>query len=504
MNFITEYSNVVKKSRDCIIIGVMQIESKFIIEYKLDNSSYEYIVQHCLNAKFQAKIGQYLLLFNVPKLYYTRIFLIGCGKNILINSKNYKKIIEYSIDVFYKSNNSDIEYHLFRSQVQKKDISWKIKLIIETIFRKNYKFDLFKQKKNSDYIKNTNLIFPICNDKEQKIIENDIKYSTAFFESLNDTKNLSNLPSNICTPKYLANKAKELVEAHKNTMSIKVLNESDLKKLKMNAYLSVSQGSKQSAYMSIIEYKNNTYCKNNKPIILVGKGVTFDSGGISIKPANNMHHMKFDMSGASVVYGIMSFLGKLSLPLHVIGILATGENMISGESYKPGDIITTMSGRTVEILNTDAEGRLILCDVLSYIEKFLSPSMVIDIATLTGACVTSLGNVASGLFSNNKILQKELIYSSIESGDKIWPLPMFSEYYKQLRSYSADVTNVGMSHPGAITAACFLSLFTTKFPWAHLDIAGTAYEIQDGKNAVSTGRPMPLLAQFLFNQSRKK
>ncbi|EIR14267.1 cytosol aminopeptidase family, catalytic domain protein [Yersinia pestis PY-08] len=249
--------------------------------------------------------------------------------------------------------------------------------------------------------------------------------------------------------------------------------------------------------MSVIEYKGNPN-KDAKPIVLVGKGLTFDSGGISIKPAEGMDEMKYDMCGAATVYGVMRVVAELQLPLNVVGVLAGCENMPGGRAYRPGDILTTMSGQTVEVLNTDAEGRLVLCDALTYVERF-EPELVIDIATLTGACVVALGNHLTGLMSNHNPLAHELIGASEQAGDRAWRLPLGEEYYEQLDSNFADMANIGGRAGGAITAGCFLSRFTRKYSWAHLDIAGTAW--RSGKNKGATGRPVALLSQFLLNRA---
>ena len=265
----------------------------------------------------------------------------------------------------------------------------------------------------------------------------------------------------------------------------------------MNAYLAVGQGSQNESLMSIIEYKGNQD-PESRPIVLVGKGLTFDSGGISIKPADGMDEMKYDMCGAATVYGVMRVVAELQLPINVIGVLAGCENMPGGKAYRPGDILTTMSGQTVEVLNTDAEGRLVLCDTLTYVERF-EPELVIDIATLTGACMVALGHHYSGLMSNHNPLAHELMNASEQAGDRAWRLPLGEEFYEQIESNFADLANTGGRLGGAITAGCFLARFASKYNWAHLDIAGTAW--RSGKAKGATGRPVSLLSQFLLNRA---
>jgi len=313
-------------------------------------------------------------------------------------------------------------------------------------------------------------------------------------------KDLANLPGNICTPAYLANEARRLGRSHKSIRT-SVLEEKEMERLGMGALLSVSRGSRQPAKLIVMEYVGSGARKTDKPVVLVGKGLTFDAGGISLKPAAAMDEMKYDMCGGASVLGTLRALAELDLPLHVIGIVPSSENLPDGAANKPGDIVTTMSGQTVEILNTDAEGRLILCDALTYAKRY-KPEVVIDIATLTGACVIALGKQASGLLSNNDDLARSLLDAGQRSGDRAWQLPLWDEYQEQLKSNFADMANIGGRDAGTITAACFLSRYTKEFTWAHLDIAGTAWE--SGGNKGATGRPVPLLMQYLADRCAGK
>jgi leucyl aminopeptidase len=306
---------------------------------------------------------------------------------------------------------------------------------------------------------------------------------------------LGNLPGNICTPTYLAAKALALSKEHESIKTT-VLEEKDMQKLGMGSFLSVTRGSEQPAKLITLEYSGAA--KNRKPIVLVGKGITFDSGGISLKPGAEMDEMKYDMCGAASVLGTLQAIAEMGLKLNVVGVIPTCENMPSGKAIKPGDIVTSMSGQTIEILNTDAEGRLILCDALTYSAKF-KPDTVIDIATLTGACVIALGHVASGMFSNEDTLAQELLAAGEQSHDRLWQLPLWEDYQPLLDSNFADMQNIGGRAGGTITAACFLARFTKDYRWAHLDIAGTAWK--SGKEKGSTGRPVPLLTQYLINCS---
>jgi leucyl aminopeptidase len=311
---------------------------------------------------------------------------------------------------------------------------------------------------------------------------------------MNLAKDLGNLPPNHCTPTYLAEQALKIAQA--NTMKCEVLETADMEALGMGALLAVASGSVQPPKLIVLSYQGDA--SGSQPIVLVGKGVTFDTGGISLKPAAEMDEMKFDMCGAAAVLGTLQAAAQMRLPLNVIGVVPSTENMPGGRATKPGDIVKTLSGQSVEILNTDAEGRLILCDALTYCERF-KPSAVIDIATLTGACVIALGHVAAGLFSNDDALAREVLAAGDEAYDRAWHMPLWDDYQEQLRSNFADMANIGGRPAGSVTAACFLSRFTKSFRWVHLDIAGVAWK--SGREKGATGRPVPLLAQFLIDRA---
>jgi leucyl aminopeptidase len=308
-------------------------------------------------------------------------------------------------------------------------------------------------------------------------------------------KDLGNLPPNICTPRYLADIARQLEKGNK-AVAVTVLKETEMKKLGMGALLCVARGSHEPPRLIALEYRGAE--KSEAPVVLVGKGVTFDSGGISIKPADKLDEMKFDMCGAASVLGTLKAVLELALPINVVGIVPASENLPGGAATKPGDIVTSLSKQTIEILNTDAEGRLLLCDALTYAERF-KPAVVIDIATLTGACVVALGAPASGLFTNDEEVADALLAAGSYAGDRAWRLPLWEEYGEQLKSNFADVANIGGREAGAIVAARFLARFTKAYRWAHLDIAGTAWRSGEEKGA--NGRPVPLLTQYLLDWS---
>ena len=314
------------------------------------------------------------------------------------------------------------------------------------------------------------------------------QYGSAIGGGMNAARQLGNLPANICTPNYLAAQAKLLAKGQAK-LTTSIVKEAEMKTLKMGSLLSVSAGSVEPGNLIVMKYQG---AKNTvKPTVLVGKAVTFDTGGISLKPGRGMDEMKFDMCGGASVFGVMNALLETQLPVNVIGVIPAVENMPAGNATKPGDVVTSMSGQTIEVLNTDAEGRLILCDALTYAGRF-KPDTIIDIATLTGAVIGALGKFTSGLLSNDDNLAEDLLNSGTRSGDRAWRLPLWEEYDAQIKSNFADMANIG-GEAGTITAACFLSRFTKDYKWAHLDIAGTAW--LSGPQKGATGRPVPMLME---------
>ncbi len=496
MKFKLDASNIAKQKTDCVIIGIFENGDLTPSAHALNKISKGFLQNLIKNGEFQGKSGQTLLLYAVPHVRFQRVLLVGCGKNAPLTARDYRKLMHASINALSNTKVAHVATFLTELEVEKYEFPWKIKHAVEVIRAATYRFDRFKSKKEpSLHLKEIILYSP--EDKATKVA---LKQGLAIADGVEYTKNLANLPSNICTPTFVATEAKTLVKEHP-ALSIKVLEEKDMRKLGMNALLAVAKGSAQNPKLVCIEYHGGP--KKEAPIAFVGKGITFDTGGISLKPADSMIGMKYDMCGAATVLGVLKTAAELKLPLNIVGVLALAENMPSGTACKPEDIVVTMSGQTVEIMNTDAEGRLVLSDALTYVERF-KPDTVIDIATLTGAVVVALGFHVSGMLSNHQPLAEDLLAAGQESHDRIWQLPLWDEYQDQIKSPFADMSNVGGRSAGTITAACFLSRFAKKFRWAHLDVAGTAAMMAGGNDRYATGRPVPLLIQYLIQRAEQK
>jgi leucyl aminopeptidase len=421
-----------------------------------------------------------------------RLLIVGSGKSADMKLSTYRKVCLTAAIQLNKIGCQDGLFCLHDIDVPTAELSLRVRHAVEAVGDAVYQFDELKTKSNAG-TELTNLDFFIHRRNQTPALRAGVKQGGAINIGKKFAKDLANMPGNICTPTYLADRVKSLGKSH--PLRISVLDEEQMEKLKMGALLSVSRGSRQPAKLIIIRYEGGR--KDTAPVALVGKGLTFDAGGISLKPAAKMDEMKYDMCGGASVAGALLAAAEMKLPINIVGVIPSSENLPDGNANKPGDIVESMSGQSIEILNTDAEGRLILCDALTYTQRF-KPDAVIDIATLTGACVVALGKHASGLMGNDQALIEELLEAGEISLDRAWPLPLWDEYQPELDSNFADIANIGSRYGGAITAACFLSRFSEKFKWAHLDIAGTAWREGDKKGA--TGRVVPLLTQFLLNR----
>jgi leucyl aminopeptidase len=495
MQFTVKSVPVTRQRTACAIVGVYESRRLGPSAAALDRASRGYIVNILKRGDMKCAPGQTLMLYNVPRAPGERVLLVGCGKEKELDAGRYRKAAAGMAAALGTSGVREALCCLPELDVKDRDLAWKARQAVESLSEGLYRFDQLKSGKEDEPTPLAKVHLNIPDPSQLGEARAAVHVGEAIAGGVTLARDLGNLPGNVCTPGYLADQARKLARG-KPKLGVKVLNEKELVALKMGALLAVARGSREPPCFIVLNWSGGS--KGESPQVLVGKGITFDSGGISIKPSATMDEMKFDMCGAGSVLGTMSAIAALDLPLNVIGVIPACENLPDGNAVKPGDIVTSLSGQTIEILNTDAEGRLILCDALSYCERF-NPQAVVDIATLTGACVIALGKQASGLLGNNAELVKGLLEAGVASGDRAWELPLWEEYQDQIKSNFADMANVGGREGGAITAACFLSRFTKKYPWAHLDIAGVAW--RSGTEKGATGRPVPLLTQYLIDQA---
>ena len=480
------------QAADGIVLGLYE-NNEFSKSFnEIDLAAQGYLNRLIQSGELTGKLGQTLLLRDLPGVATKRVLIVGCGKKGELTERRYNQLIQSMLKALNNANIREVVSYLTEIEIKDRDLYWNVRFAIEIIEHTNYRFDRFKSEKPESTALESFIFNTDCPQAQRAIA-----HAQAVSAGVKAARDIANMPPNICNPAYLAEQAKHLA-AEFGALSLEVIDETQMAELGMNAYLAVSRGSANPAYMSILHF-NNAPDKNAKPIVLVGKGLTFDAGGISLKPAADMDEMKYDMGGAASVFGVMAAVAQLDLPLNVIGVLAGCENLPDGNAYRPGDILTTMNGLTVEVLNTDAEGRLVLCDALTYAERF-EPQLLIDVATLTGACVVALGQHNSGLICEDENLAADLLHAAYQTTDKAWRLPLSEEYQEQLKSPFADLANIGGRWGGASTAGAFLANFTKKYRWAHLDIAGTAW--LQGANKGATGRPVALLTQFLINQTK--
>ncbi|TNH06538.1 leucyl aminopeptidase [Testudinibacter sp. TR-2022] len=497
MEFTLSQIGAAAQPSDCVMVAVYEKQQLSPAAQQLDNASGGYLSQMLQQVEIEGKVGQSLMLHHVPHLSTKRVLLLGCGDQAqALSERQYQQVVQKAFSTLRDTNAQSAVSFLNEVQVAKRGIYWKVRFALEAVQQARYQFDAFKSKKSEQRQALNSIVFAVSADDIARA-EQAIAHARAIANGVKAAKDVANCPPNVCNPAYLADCAKQLAD-ESALLNTTIIDEAQMAELKMDAYLAVSRGSHNPAFMSVMEYKNHPN-PQAKPIVLVGKGLTFDAGGISLKPAAEMDEMKYDMGGAAAVYGVMKAVAELKLPLNIVAILAGCENLPDGNAYRPGDILTTMNGLTVEVLNTDAEGRLVLCDALTYVERF-EPEVVIDVATLTGACVVALGQHNSGLVTSDDQLAAELEHAAQQSLDKAWRLPLSEEYQEQLKSNFADLANIGGRWGGASTAAAFLSNFTKKYPWAHLDIAGTAWK--SGAEKGATGRPVALLLQYLLNKAK--
>jgi leucyl aminopeptidase len=493
MEFSTKALQPDKAQGPAAVVGVFEARKLSPAADAIDRASGGQLRTLMARGDFEGKAGSVRVLYDLPGKHFERLVLVGLGKPENFGPRQYREAVGGAVRALLETGAEKATLFLADVAVEHHDVRWKAQQAAVSAGDATYRFDEMKSTK-AEPVRLAALEFAVARAGELGAAERGLAEGAAIVEGMNLAKDLGNLPGNVCTPSYLAEQAHKLARQWK--LALTVLERADLEKLGMNSFLSVTKASHQPPKFIVLHYRGTA--RKDKPVVLVGKGITFDTGGISLKPAAEMDEMKYDMCGAASVLGTLHAAAQMKLPINVTGVIPACENMPGGNASKPGDIVKTLSGQTVEILNTDAEGRLILCDALTYVERF-HPAVVVDIATLTGACIIALGHVASALYANDENLAGALDAAANRAFDRIWRMPLWDDYMEQLKSPFADTANIGGRPAGSITAACFLSRFTKNYPWAHLDIAGTAW--RSGAQKGATGRPVPLLTQFLIARS---
>ncbi|MDZ7752001.1 MAG: leucyl aminopeptidase [Gammaproteobacteria bacterium] len=477
----------------CLLVGVFENKGLSAAAGAVDAAADGAITRLLKSGDMEGKVGETLVVHQPPGIQATRVILVGCGNAKGLAPREYAKALEAAFAAAAKTAAGDVVSTLAEVAVTGCDFAWKARETAVQAGAAGYCFDETKSKKPARKNELKKVVVAAAAGDDTTAGTAALAEGAAVADGVELARHLGDLPANICTPSHLANEARKLARKHQ-ALTVEVLTEKEMEALGMGALLSVAHGSQEPARFIVMDYRGGP--QRRKPAVLVGKGVTFDTGGISIKPAQAMDEMKYDMCGAASVFGVMKALVTLDAPVNVVGLVPATENLPSGTATKPGDVVTSMSGQTIEVLNTDAEGRLILCDALTYAERY-KPAVVVDIATLTGACIIALGAQASGLLGNNQPLVDRLLEAGTRANDPAWQLPLWEEYKEALKSNFADMANIGGREAGTITAAGFLSNFTEKYHWAHLDIAGTAWKTGKAKGA--TGRPVALLVEFLLH-----
>jgi leucyl aminopeptidase len=494
MEFSIKSGSPEKQRSGCVVVGVFEGRKLSASCQAIDGAAEGFVSEVLRKGDLEGTLGKTLLLHAVPGVPADRILLVGLGREREFGEGQYRAALSSAAKALRATGASDATVCLTDVPVKKRNTDWKVEHAVLAILDGAYRFDRLKSKAQENKRSLRKVVLHVARRNEIAAGEQAAARGQAIGEGIAFAKDLGNLPGNHCTPTYLAEQAVDM--GKRNGVKVEVLEQKEIEKLGMGCFLAVARGSRQPPKLIVMEYHGGK--RDAAPVALVGKGITFDTGGISLKPGAEMDEMKFDMCGAASVLGAMKAIALMRLPMNVVAVIPATENMPGGNAIKPGDVVTTMSGQTVEILNTDAEGRLILCDALTYVEKY-KPAAVVDVATLTGAMVIALGHVATGLFSNSDPLARELISAGEAAWDRAWHMPLWDDYQDALKSNFADIPNIGSRAGGSITAACFLSRFTKSYPWAHLDIAGTAWK--SGAEKGATGRPVALLAHFLAKRA---
>lgn len=496
MEFSIKSANPEKQRSACVVVGVYEPRQLTLPAELIDQAANNYLSEIVRRGDMDGKAGSTLLLHNVPATQCERVLLVGLGKEKEFRDQQYRAAIRCAVKALAETGAADGTLFLTQTAVKKRSSAWRIRQAAIVAQETLYRFEQFKNKKSQVRPSLRKLTLAVERRSELAHAAEALTQGLAIAAGVALARTLGNLPGNVCTPAYLAETAQQLALDH--GLDCQVLERADMEALGMGSLLSVAKGSAQPPKLIVLQYHGGD--AGEKPLVLVGKGITFDSGGISLKPGAEMDEMKFDMCGAASVLGTLQAIVQMKLAVNLTVLVPCAENMPGGSASKPGDIVSSMSGQTIEILNTDAEGRLVLCDALTYAERF-KPQTVIDVATLTGACVIALGHVATGLFANDDDLARKLLQAGEEAQDRAWQMPLWDEYQELLKSNFADLANIGGRAGGAVSAACFLSRFAKKFDWAHLDIAGTAWK--SGADKGATGRPVALLAHYLIARAGK-
>ena len=489
MEYFSTTSKASKRAVDCVIVGIYEKGKLSEGAADVDSASRGHLKSLLRSGDVSGRLGRAAVLTNVPGVRAKRVVAVGLGKASAMNAVRFRKAVACALQAVAKTKTRQILNTLTLEDVDGLDLYYLSRHTAEAIGDALYRYTETRSERKQPEMPLDRVGIAIADRSDAEAADLGARHGEAINTGVSLAKELGNLPPNICTPSYLASTAKKIAGGSKK-MSAKILGETEMKRLEMNSLLSVTAGTAEPAKLIVLEYKGGG---DDAPLVLVGKGVTFDSGGISLKPGAAMDEMKYDMCGAASVLGTMAAVSALELPINLNAVVPAVENLPGSNATVPGDVVTSMSGKTIEILNTDAEGRLILCDALTYSERF-KPAAIIDVATLTGACVIALGKHHSGLMSNDDELAERLLSAGRSSGDRAWRLPLGEDYAEQLKSNFADFANVGGRDAGTITAGCFLGHFTKGMKWAHLDIAGTAWV--SGAKKGATGRPVPLLSQL--------
>ncbi len=495
MEFVSTTSAAHRRAGSCVIIGVYENGRMGQGAVDIDTASNGHIRKLIKQGDISGRPGSSLLLTSVPGTRASRILVVGLGKISKFGVAPFRRAIVAAAKTLKTSKIRDIVSYLGVEDVTGSSTYYLARYTLETIGNVLYTFSETKSGRQPRAAALKKVCLAVRSRSEAGKALLGAEHGQAIAEGVSLAKDLGNLPPNICTPAYLARAAQKIARQHRN-VTTRVLNEPEIKRLGMHSFLSVTAGTTLPAKLIVMQYKG---AGRDKPVVLIGKGITFDAGGISLKPGPGMDEMKFDMCGAASVIATMSVVAKLKLPVNLNVIVPACENLPGGSATRPGDVITSMSGQTIEVLNTDAEGRLVLCDALTYSRRF-KPAVVIDVATLTGACVIALGHHRTAVMSRSDELAGQITAAGISADDRAWQMPMADEYEQQLKSNFADFANVGGRDGGSLTAACFLGKFTEGLNWAHLDIAGTAWR-SGGAAKGSTGRPVPMLSEFVLQRA---